>query len=95
MDVGVKRVVGYVNSDGGGPGFMVKVTKQGLSLEANSYPLAVGLVSIPGMMTGQILSGISPLIATRYQVIVMCMVFGSAGISTAIFLTLCKGKTQA
>jgi DNA polymerase III sliding clamp (beta) subunit (PCNA family) len=27
-----------VNCDGGGPGFMVKVTKQGLSLEANSYP---------------------------------------------------------
>jgi len=38
VDLGVKRVVGYVNSDGGGPGFMVKVTKQGLSLEANSYP---------------------------------------------------------
>jgi hypothetical protein len=37
-------VVGYVNSDGGGPGFMVKVTKQGLSLEANSYPFAIDLL---------------------------------------------------
>jgi len=27
---------------------------------------AVGLVSLPGMMTGQILSGISPLVAARY-----------------------------
>ena len=51
---------------------------------------AVGLVSIPGMMTGQILSGISPLIAARYQIMVMCMVFGAAGISSACFLTLIK-----
>lgn len=51
---------------------------------------AVGLVSIPGMMTGQILSGISPLIAARYQIMVMCMVFGAAGISSASFLALVK-----
>ncbi len=49
---------------------------------------AVGLVSLPGMMTGQILSGVSPLIAVRYQIMVMCMVFGSAGISSALFLVL-------
>ncbi|MEH6606053.1 MAG: ABC transporter permease [Pseudomonadales bacterium] len=48
--------------------------------------LAVGLVSLPGMMTGQILSGVSPLIAVRYQIMVMCMVLGSAGISAAIYL---------
>ena len=51
---------------------------------------AVGLVSIPGMMTGQILSGVSPLIAARYQIMVMCMVFSAAGISSACFLTLVK-----
>lgn len=49
---------------------------------------AVGLVSLPGMMTGQILSGVSPFIAARYQIMVMCMIFGSAGISTACFLLL-------
>ena len=52
--------------------------------------LAVGLVSLPGMMTGQILSGVSPLIAARYQIMVMCMIFGSAGMSATIFLTLIK-----
>ncbi|MCH8956202.1 ABC transporter permease [candidate division KSB1 bacterium] len=51
---------------------------------------AVGLVSLPGMMTGQILSGISPLVAARYQIMVMCMIFGSAGISSALFLKLVK-----
>lgn len=49
---------------------------------------AVGLVSLPGMMTGQILSGTDPLIAVRYQIMVMCMILGSGGISTALFLHL-------
>jgi putative ABC transport system permease protein len=53
---------------------------------------AVGLVSLPGMMTGQILSGVSPLIAARYQIMVMCMIFASAGISTAVFLSLIRNK---
>ena len=56
--------------------------------------LAVGLVSLPGMMTGQILSGVSPLIAVRYQVMVMCMIFGSSGISSAIFLVLIKSNLK-
>jgi putative ABC transport system permease protein len=54
--------------------------------------LAVGLVSLPGMMTGQILAGTSPLIAARYQIIVMCMVFSSAGISAALFLWLIRSQ---
>ena len=52
--------------------------------------LAVGIVSLPGMMTGQILSGVSPFIAARYQIMVMCMIFASAGISSAYFLFLAK-----
>jgi putative ABC transport system permease protein len=66
-----------------------------VALQASLIPkinslFAVGLVSLPGMMTGQILSGVSPLIAARYQIMVMCMVFGAAGISTAIFLVLSR-----
>ncbi|NNE62638.1 MAG: ABC transporter permease [Gammaproteobacteria bacterium] len=56
--------------------------------------LAVGLVSLPGMMTGQILAGVSPLIAARYQIIVMCMIFSSAGIATALFLWLLKKQND-
>jgi len=52
--------------------------------------LAVGIVSLPGMMTGQILAGVSPFIAARYQIMVMCMIFGSAGLSSAIFLRLIR-----
>ena len=51
---------------------------------------AVGLVALPGMMTGQILSGVSPVVAAHYQIVVMCMIFGSAGLSTACFLVMSK-----
>jgi putative ABC transport system permease protein len=35
---------------------------------------AVGIVFIPGMMTGQILAGANPLEATKYQIVVMLMI---------------------
>ncbi len=53
---------------------------------------AVGLVSLPGMMTGQILSGVSPLVAAKYQIVVMCMVFGASGISAALYLMQAKER---
>ena len=49
---------------------------------------AVGIVALPGMMTGQILAGVSPMIAVRYQILVMAMIFTSAGLATALFLWL-------
>lgn len=66
-----------------------------IALQASLIPVinslfAVGLVSLPGMMTGQILSGVSPLIAVRYQIMVMCMILGASGIATAYFLVLVK-----
>lgn len=53
---------------------------------------AVGLVALPGMMTGQILAGVSPFIAARYQIMIMAMMFGSAGIATMLFLWLVRAK---
>lgn len=55
---------------------------------------AVGLVSLPGMMTGQVLSGVSPLIAAKYQVVVMTMLFGAAGIAAAVYLALENTATK-
>lgn len=54
--------------------------------------LAVGLVSLPGMMTGQILSGVDPLIAVRYQIMIMTMILSNAGISSIIYFTLKNSK---
>ncbi len=50
--------------------------------------LAVGLVSLPGMMTGQVLAGVDPLVAARYQIVVMCMLFGAGGLSAACYVWL-------
>ena len=55
--------------------------------QINSF-LAVGLVALPGMMTGQILSGVSPLVAVRYQIMVMSMIMATTCISVAIYLWL-------
>ena len=61
--------------------------KSALIPQINSL-LAVGLVSLPGMMTGQILSGVDPLIAVRYQIMVMATILSSAGISMVIYFIL-------
>ena len=37
---------------------------------------AVGLVSIPGMMTGQILAGVEPMEAVKYQLLIMFLIAG-------------------
>jgi putative ABC transport system permease protein len=48
--------------------------------------MVVGLVSLPGMMTGQILSGTSPLIAIRYQVVVMIMISSAVMLSSFVMI---------
>ena len=76
---------GRVHTEARGHAFSAAMIPQ-----VNSF-LAVGLVSLPGMMTGQILSGVSPLIAVRYQLMVMAMVFGTAGIGLILYFTM-KGR---
>jgi len=68
-----------------------------LAMEAAMIPqvnalLAVGLVSLPGMMTGQILSGVEPLTAARYQIMVMCMIFSTAGLAAVLYMALKKNS---
>ena len=52
--------------------------------------MTVGLVQLPGMMTGQIISGASPLDAVRYQVVVMLMIAAATAVTamTAAFGSL-------
>ena len=44
----------------------------------------VGLISIPGMMTGQILGGNSPTVAVKYQIMLMITIFSVSIISVAL-----------
>ena len=50
---------------------------------------AAGIVFIPGMMTGQILAGVDPLEATKYQIVVMLMVSAATAVGSimAVMLT--------
>ena len=54
--------------------------------------MTVGLVSLPGMMTGQILAGVSPLLAIRYQIVVMFMLAGATAL-TAVAVVLWYRRT--
>ncbi len=66
------------------------VALQAALIPVTNSLFAVGLVSLPGMMTGQILSGVSPFVAAKYQIVVMCMIFGASGMSAAMYLVLEK-----
>lgn len=68
------------------------------SLQAGMIPsinnmMGAGLVSIPGMMTGQILSGISPTSAVKYQIMVMLMLVASTAIASFIVLTWIRKRS--
>ena len=41
---------------------------------------ATGVVSLPGMMTGQILGGVPPVEAVKYQIMILSLVAGAIGI---------------
>ena len=43
---------------------------------------AAGLVSLPGMMTGQILGGNPPMEAVKYQILIMFLIAGGTGLGT-------------
>jgi putative ABC transport system permease protein len=50
---------------------------------------ATGVVSIPGMMTGQILSGVEPAIAVKYQLLIMFLIAGAT--SLGVYLAVLGG----
>lgn len=48
----------------------------------------VGLVSLPGAMTGLIIAGVDPLTAIRYQIVVMYMLLAAATLATTLSTAL-------
>jgi putative ABC transport system permease protein len=63
-----------------------------------SSMMAVGIVFLPGMMTGQILAGVDPVISIKYQIVVMLMLVGSTAIGSIIIAgiarNLCFNKAE-
>lgn len=50
--------------------------------------MTMGIVSLPGMMTGQMLSGTFPLTAIKYQIGIMLAILGCTAITVVVFVTL-------
>lgn len=60
------------------------------AVRAGSLPIVnsmavCGLVSLPGMMTGQILSGVDPVETVRYQVVIMFLIAASTLTGSTLF----------
>jgi putative ABC transport system permease protein len=63
---------------------------------------AAGVVSLPGMMTGQILAGADPVEAAKYQIMILCVLSGTtalgillAGIAAVWLLTDSRHRLRA
>lgn len=57
--------------------------RAGLTPIINSMA-AAGLVSLPGMMTGQILAGVAPVEAVKYQILIIFLIAGGTGFGTFV-----------
>lgn len=64
--------------------------KAGLIPTINTM-MVVGLVTLPGIMTGQLLSGVPPLVATSYQMVIMFMLAFTNLVTTLLVATgICR-----
>jgi uncharacterized protein (TIGR00245 family) len=63
---------------------------RGALIPAIDSTKVVGLISLPGAMTGLILAGISPLTAIRYQIVVMYMQLAATALSALIAVRLAE-----
>lgn len=57
----------------------------------NSFAVA-GIVQLPGMMTGQILSGVAPLVAIEYQILIFLLLMSCTAASSLVFLLLLRSR---
>ncbi len=48
----------------------------------------IGIVALPGMMTGQILAGVEPLEAVKYQIVIMFLIAGGTALGALIAVLL-------
>ena len=52
----------------------------------------MGIVSLPGMMTGQILGGSDPTVAIKYQILIMLTIFVSSLVTILLSILFCNKK---
>src|SRR6266436_9599612 len=67
---------------------VVRATLRAAMIPTVNGMMTVGLVQLPGMMTGQILAGSSPLLAIKYQLVVVFMQAAATAIAAMLFVRL-------
>ncbi len=89
-EIEMKLCLGATGSEATGD-ILRHAMQAGMIPSINSM-MAVGMVFIPGMMTGQILAGSDPVTAIKYQIVVMIMLTGSTTIGTLLAVLLVRRR---
>ena len=81
-DIEARLALGLTADEAMGP-HLRRGVKSAL-LPAIDSTKVVGLIALPGAMTGLILAGVEPIVAIRYQIVVMYMLLAAATVSAVV-----------
>jgi len=91
LTLAVKREQGVIEAQllQGIPRFEALKSNMKQALKTGMMPIinamaASGIVSLPGMMTGQIIAGVDPIDATKYQIMIMFLIAGGTALGTTM-----------
>ncbi|HEX7124879.1 MAG TPA: iron export ABC transporter permease subunit FetB [Thermodesulfobacteriota bacterium] len=71
---------------------MVRAALGAAMLPTVNGMMTVGVVQLPGMMTGQVLAGASPLVAVEYQLVVVVMLAAATAIASLLFVRMATAR---
>ena len=77
-EIEARLALGNTFADAGRP-IVVAAIRRGMVPLINQMS-AAGIVTLPGIMTGQILAGMDPLDAVKYQILLMFLLAGASGL---------------
>src|SRR5215468_1567095 len=89
-EVEVRLALGFSRREAVQP--LVRAAYRAAIIPAENGMMTVGVVQLPGMMTGQILAGASPLTAIRYQIVVVFMMAVATALGSLLFTRLAVGR---
>jgi putative ABC transport system permease protein len=85
-EVEARLALGFSGRDAVQP--LVRAALRAAMIPTVNGMMTVGVVQLPGMMTGQILAGASPLTAIRYQIVVVFMMAVATALGSLLFVRL-------
>jgi UDP-glucose/iron transport system permease protein len=89
-EVEARLALGFSGRDAVQP--LVRAALRAAMIPTVNGMMTVGIVQLPGMMTGQILAGASPLTAIRYQIVVVFMMAVATALGSLAFVRLAVGR---